>query len=229
MIIKININLINKKVDYNKKNENYFNNLRPEMIPFYPKNGKNVLDVGCGNGIFAKHLKETKNIEAWGLEMSEKNAILASQVLDKVLIGTCEDKIDELPNNYFDAIYFNDILEHIYNPQEVLERIKIKLKDDGVIISSIPNVRYHDVLFNYLLKKKWEYQESGVLDFTHLKFYTKHSITNLYKKSGYDVIVNEGINKTKSIRPYIFNFFIGFTAMDIFYLQFATVVKKNKT
>ncbi len=215
-------------LDYKHKPENYYCNDRFEMIKFLPKNSKRILDIGCGNGTFANALMEMSYEEVWGIELIKAEAIKAQESLYKVFVGSCEKHIDELPNNYFDAIYFNDVLEHLVDPYSVLKRLKNKLSDNGVIISSIPNIRYYHVLYNLLFKKEFEYKSHGILDKTHLRFFTKNSIRNMYENLGFEVLIHIGINKSKSIRPFLLNIPMFFTAMDIKYQQFATVVRVKK-
>jgi 2-polyprenyl-3-methyl-5-hydroxy-6-metoxy-1,4-benzoquinol methylase len=214
-------------MDYNNKPDTYYTNVRQEMIDFMPKTAKTVLDVGCGEGAFASYIKNKFEIEAWGIEMTPEPASVAETKLDNVLIGACEDKIAELPDGYFDVIYFNDILEHLVDPYAVLKSIKAKLSKNGVIISSIPNVRYFRVLKKLIVNKNWEYEKDGVLDKTHLRFFTTKSIQKMYNDLGYKIQSHQGINKTKSIKPYLYNIPLFFSAKDIFYIQYATVVKAN--
>lgn len=213
-------------MDYDNKPDNYFNNSRHEMLDFLPENTKTLLDVGCGEGAFASFIKEKHQTETWGIELMKEEGEKAKKLLDKVFIGEVENFIDELPDEYFDAIYFNDVLEHLVDPYMVLEKIKSKLSKDGVIISSIPNMRYHSALKNLVLNKDWEYQDHGIMDKTHLRFFTGKSIANMYTRLGYKILTHKGINKTKSIKPYLYNLPLFFTAMDMRYLQYATVVKK---
>ncbi|MBQ4820246.1 class I SAM-dependent methyltransferase [Aquimarina sp. MMG016] len=213
-------------MDYHNKPDNYYNNTRHEMLTFLPKGSKTVLDIGCGEGAFSGYIKEKYNAETWGIELMPEHGKKAEKVLDKVFIGECEKLIDDLPDNYFDAIYFNDVLEHLVDPYWVLEKIKSKLSDNGVIISSIPNIRYHSALKSLVINKNWEYKDNGVMDKTHLRFFTGKSIANMYKRLGYKIITHKGINRTKSIKPYFYNIPFLFTAMDMWYLQYATVVKK---
>jgi 2-polyprenyl-3-methyl-5-hydroxy-6-metoxy-1,4-benzoquinol methylase len=149
----------------------------------------------------------------------------ANQVLDKVFVGLCENYLGDLPDNYFDAIYFNDVLEHLFDPYSLLGKLKSKLSPNGVIISSIPNMRYHNEIYNLLIKKDWKYEQHGIMDFTHMLFFTQKSIRKMYEDAGSFMKINEGINRTKSIRPYLFNIPFFFTQMDIFYLQYATVAQ----
>ena len=81
-----------------------------------------------------------------------------------------------LPDNNFDVVIFNDVLEHFENPWAVLENVKTKLNASGVVVASIPNVAYITNLVELILKKDWRYKpEGGILDKTHLRFFTKKS------------------------------------------------------
>jgi 2-polyprenyl-3-methyl-5-hydroxy-6-metoxy-1,4-benzoquinol methylase len=212
--------------NYENKPEGYYNNFRKEMLRYLPKDAKKVLDVGCGNGCFAEVIKNQNSAEVWGIELMEQEANLAKQVLDKVFIGPCENFIDSLPDGYFDVIYFNDVLEHLVDPYTVLKKMKSKLAADGVVISSIPNVRYHNSFIKVLVNKDWKYEPFGVMDFTHMRFFTEKSINRMYEEAGYTVKVSEGINKSKSLKPYLYNIPFLFTQLDIRYPQFATVASK---
>lgn len=215
-------------MDYENKPDGYYDNARVEMLEFLPKNAKKVLDVGCGNGVFADAIKKRNNAEVWGIELMEQEAIKAKNILHKTFIGPCEDHIDALPDNYFDTIYFNDVLEHLVDPYNVLERVKNKLSKNGVIISSIPNIRCHYVIMPLFFKKEFEYQDFGILDRTHLRFFTEKSIKNMYTNLGYEVVKHEGINRSKSIKPILYNIPLFFTAMDMRYPQYATVARVKK-
>nr|WP_255452585.1 class I SAM-dependent methyltransferase [Aquimarina sp. RZ0] len=218
----------NKIMDYENKPAGYYDNIRDEMIKYLPDNAKKIIDVGCGNGAYAEVLKNQTDAEVWGIEYMDKEAKVASAKLDKVFSGRCEDYIDDLPDNYFDAIYFNDVLEHLVDPYMVLDKIKYKLAPDGVLISSIPNVRYHNTFIRVLIHKDWRYEDFGVMDRTHLRFFTKKSIKQAYEDAGYSVVLHEGINRSRSIKPYLYNIPLLFTQMDIRYPQYATVAKFNR-
>jgi 2-polyprenyl-3-methyl-5-hydroxy-6-metoxy-1,4-benzoquinol methylase len=213
-------------MDYHNKKGKYYINKRSEMLEFFPSNAKTVLDVGCGQGIFAKKIKDIYKTETWGIEYMTSHAEEAKKNLDKVFAGECEKFLDDLPNDYFDVIYFNDVLEHLIDPYMVLNKMKEKLTDKGRIISSIPNIRYHSALKMLILKKEWMYKESGVMDHTHIRFFTKKSIKRMYENLGFKIISHKGINKTKSLKPYLYNLLLCFTASDIFFVQYATVVEK---
>lgn len=233
LLFSLNINIFtqfkNTLMDYESKPDGYYDNIRHEMIGYLPTGVKKIIDIGCGNGAFAEVLKEKTGAEVWGIEYMDREAKIAETKLDKVFSGMCEDYIDELPDGYFDAIYFNDVLEHLVDPYMVLDKIKYKLAPDGVVISSIPNVRYHNTFIKVLIGKDWKYEDFGVMDRTHLRFFTKKSIERMYQEAGYTTIVNEGINKSRSIKPYLYNIPLLFTQMDIRYPQYGTVAKfKNR-
>ena len=213
-------------MDYTNKPKGYYDNIRFEMLKYLPRDSKKVLDIGCGNGCFAEVVKTQNKAEVWGIELMKEEADKARLVLDKVFDGPVEEHIDNLPDNYFEVIYFNDVLEHLIDPYTVLKKIKQKLSLNGVIIRSIPNVRYHNTFMNVLIKKDWKYEDYGVMDFTHLRFFTEKSIIRMYEEAGYKIKLSEGINKSRSIKPLLYNIPFLFTQLDIRYPQFATVVTK---
>ena len=212
-------------MDYENKTSGYYDNVREEMLSFLPDNFKTVLDVGCADGAFAKSIKNISGAEVWGVEYMPDEAEKASSKIDKVLSGAIEDCIDKLPNNYFDVIYFNDVLEHLADPYTVLDKMKDKLSENGITISSIPNMRYHRALKELVINKDWKYTERGTLDKTHLRFFTKKSIFRMFEEAGYNVTTHKGLNASKSLKPWLYNIPFLFTALDIRYLQFVTIAK----
>ena len=208
---------------YENKQSGYYNNVRKEMLKYLPENAKKIIDIGCGNGALAYLVKQQNDAEVWGIELMEEEAKGAIKVLDKVIVGNCEKHIDSLPEYYFDVIYLNDVLEHLVDPYTVLEALKSKLAPSGVVISSIPNVRFFRTFSKVLFSKDWIYEGHGVMDKTHLRFFTSKSIKRMYEELGYTILIHEGINVTKSIRPILFNILFLFTQMDIRNVQYATV------
>jgi 2-polyprenyl-3-methyl-5-hydroxy-6-metoxy-1,4-benzoquinol methylase len=204
--------------------EGYYKSTRTEMLKYIPDTAKVILDVGCGEGNFGRELKNGNNV-VWGIEVEEGPAAVAAKHLDKVLTGTVEAMIDQLPDNYFDTIIFNDVLEHLLQPEIVLGKIKKKLTAGGCIVCSIPNVRHWKNLRKLVFKKDWKYEENGIMDKTHFRFFTYKSIQRMFTELGFDIIKLEGINGSKSIRFVFFNALLLFSAGDTKYLQFACVVK----
>lgn len=151
----------------------YYLRERSEMLGYIPKIVRKILDAGCGAGLFGEQIKQKLNVEIWGVEIDEKAASLAKNKIDKLLVGDICNLLGELPDRYFDCIVFNDLLEHLLDPFTVLNKIKSKLTKDGVIVCSIPNIRYFKILKELLVKKQWKYQDSGILDKSHLRFLLK--------------------------------------------------------
>ncbi len=172
-------------------------------------NARRILDVGCGIGKLGSALKQKLNAEVWGVEYVSDIASLAMERLDNVISGPIEDAITQLPDNYFDTIIFADVLEHLANPNKILVQIKEKLTPDGEIIASIPNVRFWPLIRN-LIEGHWTYEESGILDFTHLRFFTLESMNDMFEKTGYKIITILGkIINDVEIPDEIVNFFAG--------------------
>lgn len=168
----------------------------------------------------------------WGIEPVEAAARLAQQRMDKVLIGTFETAFNDIPDHYFDLVVCNDVIEHLPDPDEFLESIKLKLRTNAYIIGSVPDVRYAWNLYDLLVKKDWKYTDSGILDRTHLKFFTEISLRRLLKIHNFDIEKFHGINSVfvsaKSPKELFFSFvfamliFLSFGFyQDIRFLQFA--------
>ncbi len=211
-----------------KEEETYYKNSRPEMIPFIPSSSRTILEVGCSEGNFGYYFSKSGQIEVWGIELDSESAEKAKSKLHQVVQGDFFSVIDDLPLAFFDCIVFNDVLEHFANPDQALIKVKKHLKPDGKIVCSIPNVRYIGNLYEVLVKKDWEYKSSGILDKTHLRFFTKKSIIKLFNSLDYKVITIEGINPTKSIKTKLLNtIFLNFFD-DIKFLEFAVVAEVSK-
>lgn len=208
------------------KNESYYSNYRYEMLDFLPKEAKTFLELGCSEGKFGKQIKE-QGKTVWGSEYVPETAAKASLVLDKVLVGDINEHYKELPDNYFDCIISNDVLEHLTYPTETFQKLAPKLKADGFIVASIPNVRYIKNLYNLIFRKDWKYENEGILDNTHFRFFTEKSIVRFFDEINFEIVRMEGINPSgnsilKLINFLTFNFF-----EDTKYLQFAVLAKKK--
>lgn len=176
-------------------NIQYFKHQRNEVFSFLPDDYKRVLDIGCGEGVFSAQLKNDS--EKWGIELNSAASLEAAKKLYKVINKKFEDSLDQLPNKYFDLVICNDIIEHLPDHDHFFESIKQKITDDGCIIGSIPNVRYFENLAEVLLKKDWHYQDEGILDRTHLRFFTERSILRTFKEHGFRIEKFYGVNKAR--------------------------------
>lgn len=212
--------------DINHKPEGYYACSRDEMLRFIPQSARRILEVGCGEGFFGYILKSKIGAEVWGIEVYKNAAENAKLKLDKVIIGDIERDELSLPQNYFDCIIFNDVLEHLKYPWDVLKKIQYNLTDKGYVVASIPNLRFLDNIKMLLRNNDWEYKNKGILDKTHLRFFTKKSIKGMFEACGYDIVKIEGIFSKEFYWKFkLFNWIMKNKFEDMKYLQFACVAK----
>lgn len=198
---------------------------RKEMLPFVPITSRRVLDVGCGEGKFGASIKHRNGAEVWGIEYDPTAAKKAVEILDNVLVGDAFSMIDTLESYSYDCICFLDVLEHLVNPEDLLVKSKRLLREEGCILVSVPNVMYVSNLYRFLVKKDWRYVNNGVLDRTHLRFFTKKSIKELTESAGYKIFELKGINSYRGILFNIFNLLTFGHFRDSRHLQFALAAK----
>ncbi len=204
----------------------YFKANRHEMLEFVPDNAKRILEVGCGEGAFSKALKR-EDREMWGVEMIPAAAQKAIEVFTFVLEGDFNSIYDQLPKNHFDCIIFNDVLEHLYSPWDTIQMLKSLLSEDGVLVSSIPNFRFmSNLIIEILYHAEFQYRvEGGILDDTHIRFFTSKSICRMFREQGYEILTHKGINPDTRLKFKLFNLFTFGFFKDTQYKQFATVAK----
>ena len=210
-----------------EKASRYYSSNRPEVAELVPENIKTILDIGCGMGFFLKSINERTRVETWGVEMMKELEIQATENVDHFIPGKIEDVVSSIPDHYFDCITMNDVLEHLVEPTEVLKLLKSKLSDTGIMVASIPNVRYISNLRRLLIQKDWKYCEIGILDSTHLRFFTQKSMKRMFEDAGYEVLYQKGLNKDRSLKTTIFNLMTCCFFDDARYVRFANVVKNK--
>lgn len=205
----------------------YYSNQRYEMLEFIPEDAARILEIGCGTGEFAQLAKKQTGCTVWGVEANPDAASIAASKLDKVISGTFHDSLSELRGNKFDAIVFNDVLEHFDYPDKVLIEVAEFLNPEtGYIIASIPNVLYVGNLKELLIKKDWIYKpEGGILDYTHLRFFTKKSIVRMFENCGYSIKAIKGLNGAKGLRFFLFNMLTLGYLTEAKFLQYGCVAK----
>ena len=147
-----------------------------------------VLEFGCATGYMSEVLKDRLGCTVVGIEIDHGAAALAEQHAERVIVGDAE-KIDyaaELAGEEFDVVLFADVLEHLKQPADVLRRVRPFIGENGVVIASIPNIAHASVRLA-LLGGEFRYREWGLLDDTHLRFFTRASIQDLFEETGYVV------------------------------------------
>jgi 2-polyprenyl-3-methyl-5-hydroxy-6-metoxy-1,4-benzoquinol methylase len=171
--------------------DGYFEADRREVASLLPETFSKVLEVGCASGSFSEHL--ALPCDYWGIEPNNIAASIAKKRIGRVLIGTFDEVAGELPDGYFDLVICNDVIEHMVDHDTFLEAIKKKMAKGAVIVGSIPNIRHITALAKLLIAKDWPYSDSGILDRTHLRFFTAKSLRRTFDSHGYDIDVIQGL------------------------------------
>ena len=207
----------------------YFESSRTEMLQFIDRPPVKVIEFGCGQGEFLKSLQTKYHCETWGVDMDDQSVKIARKNVDNVLHGDAYKKIEELPENYFDYIICNDFIEHLYSPELFFNTLRKNLTEDAVLICSLPNIRYWRQFLKYFFLKDWKYRDSGILDRTHMRFFTKKSMKRSIKEWGFEIEKVKGINPVKTPFFYFFNLltlnFIG----DMRCMQYGFRARVNKS
>lgn len=164
----------------------YFEFDRPELLALIPADARDVVDVGCGAGRLGRSLKARQPARVVGVERDPGAAAAARSHLDLVLEGDIESLEWPFPPASFDAVVCGDVLEHLRDPLAVVRRIRAWLRPSGTLVVSLPNVRHHSVVRG-LLTGDWTYEPAGLLDHTHLRFFTRREIEKLLYRAGFAV------------------------------------------
>lgn len=167
----------------------YYQHVRLEIVEHILKGDHTILDVGCGAGALGDYLRKEGHAKIVnGLELIPEIAAKASERLNKVICTNLNNNdlvrhLNEL-SVYYDYIICADVLEHCVDPWSVLADLVQYLKPQGKLIISIPNIRHWSVSLSLVFKGEWCYQEEGLLDRTHLRFFTRKSLDLLITDSG---------------------------------------------
>ena len=195
---------------------------RHEMVPFIPKGAVRVLDVGCSRGRFGITLHEADPTRRlFGIE-PDPDAVAEAEAGAAYEQVVCGSFPEDLPGGQtFDCIVFNDVLEHVVDPWTTLARSTEFLAPGGRIVASIPNIRHYIVVRDLLLRGRWEYADWGVLDRTHLRFFTRSSIEELFASADLAIETLAPINPITVRRAALL---VG-PFRDMRYPQFAVVAR----
>jgi 2-polyprenyl-3-methyl-5-hydroxy-6-metoxy-1,4-benzoquinol methylase len=181
--------------------EAYFEHTRPELRALVPFTARRILDVGCGAGALGAALKDDRDVEVVGLEGFPEAAARARERLDDALCVDL-DALEALPpgTGTFDAIVFGDVLEHLLAPERLVSALLPSLAPDGVVVLSIPNVKHWTVLYPLLVQDRWTYEDAGLLDRTHVHFFTIEEAGAMLARQGLEV-AQLGINDHAPLPP----------------------------
>lgn len=185
---------------YADKNAEYFAKARTEIEPLLPAQSDRplrVLEVGCAQGHTLEWLKKSGRC-AWaaGVEPFAQVTVPAG-VIDKFFRSNIESELPDLEPASLDLILCLDVLEHLIDPWKTVERLDTLLRPGGSFIISVPNIRHYHVLIDLAFRGRFEYSAEGILDRTHLRFFTRASATDLAECGGARVqaVVTPGLHR----------------------------------
>ena len=167
--------------------DRYVREVSPFRLPLLDRvpTGAVVLDVGPWTGAHGHHLIAERGATVDGVELDAEAAAHATRYR-KVIVGSIEDESVQGQLATYDVVLLLDVLEHLADPAAVLRRAASWLRPDGIVLCSIPNVAHWRVRLS-LLRGKFEYTDSGLLDRTHLRWFTRASARRLIEDAGYRI------------------------------------------
>ncbi len=175
-------------------NSSYYNNVNLDILNLIPNTAACVLEIGCGAGALARAYRERNpSVHYIGVEIVEEVANHAVAHMDHTLVGdiTTKETLDALDKvrcgKLFDTLILGDVLEHLYDPYRVLTELRSRMAENGLCIICIPNVAHWSVLLQQL-RGRWDYTDEGLLDKTHIRFFTLETVAELFNKAGWRLI-----------------------------------------
>ncbi|WP_279245306.1 class I SAM-dependent methyltransferase [Candidatus Litorirhabdus singularis] len=181
---------------------------RTDLLEQIRGDGLSVLDVGCATGSNGKYLLD-KGIaqEVVGFEFDPEMAAIANQFYAQVHIGDLDviDVDQLLGDRQFDYIILGDVLEHLKSPWKLLSTFVNRLSENGRIIISLPNIQHIDMFIHVYIKGVWPYNDRGIFDRTHLRFFTLKTMLQLIEGAGLDVVRTERQFRRRDYKGSSFN------------------------
>lgn len=215
---------------YSNKESSYFTSARMDLIELLPRCKTNkILELGAGTGetlLAAKSLGLASEVVGIDLVKIE-NSNQSNPDINKFIIGNIESLDLELEENYFDVIICADVLEHLVEPLLVIKKISKHLKMGGIFISSIPNIRHYTVMRSILVYGDFDYEDGGILDKTHLRFFCRKNVIKIFQENGYDVIKIKTNMGGYGLKHKLLNNITFGVFKDLFVFQFCTVARKK--
>jgi SAM-dependent methyltransferase len=182
----------------------YDNSGNPPLLELLPRSTGRLLDCGCGAGSNAR-LLTTRGWEVTGITLSPAEQTAASGHCKRVLVADLERGLPADIGQGYDVILMSHVLEHLIGPERVLEDAKRVIESDGILAVALPNVLVYSNRIRLALGR-FEYTEGGLMDDTHVRFYTFSTGAELLRKNGWEVLTARAdgafpLWRTRSLMP----------------------------
>ncbi len=162
----------------------------PDLLKIIPQSAKNIIEVGCSSGALAREFKKISPSSNWfGVELNPEYAAMAQRFCDGTQVADIEECGPEFfhAHNHRDCWVFGDTLEHMKDPWSVLANIRKVIPENGSIAACIPNAQHWSIILR-LTTGNFKYEPSGLLDKTHLRWFTRKTMINLFQSQGFKIV-----------------------------------------
>jgi 2-polyprenyl-3-methyl-5-hydroxy-6-metoxy-1,4-benzoquinol methylase len=180
--------------NYENKSSQYFDGARLDFLDLLPHNpAARILEIGCGFGGTGKlALAKGKCGTYIGIEISRKAAERARENITRVYIDNVETMALPFEVGSFDALIISEVLEHLTDPWATLARLAPLLRDGAVVLASSPNISHYGVIRS-LIRGEWTLTDVGVMDRTHLRWFTPESYRQMFEGAGFKVVSTQAV------------------------------------
>lgn len=211
---------------YEDKSAGYFGAVGLHVLSRLPGDCRRVLELGCGTGATGAAAKaKDPGLEWIGVEMVPDAAQTARSVLDSVHQGDIADIPSEMLGGQFDAIVASEVLEHLVDPWQVVANLARHLRHGGVFIASTPNIASRHVIAG-LVRGRFDYCEEGVMDRTHLRWFTPASFAQMFAQAGLAVQTCEPVEPLRA-KASLINRLTGGHLRHLFHNQIVLVARRD--
>jgi 2-polyprenyl-3-methyl-5-hydroxy-6-metoxy-1,4-benzoquinol methylase len=167
--------------------ESYYAQPRDDVLSFVPSDAARILDIGCAAGLVGANIKARQACHVTGVEIVADAAAQAATRLDLAICGDAFEVLPALADGGYDCVLLLDVIEHVADSAGLLRLAARKLTQDGTLLLCVPNVAHWSVVQG-LLEGRWDYAEQGILDRTHLRFFTLDSVQRMLDEVGLRVV-----------------------------------------